>query len=217
MPLDRTIIREDIALAVWKIDEQDEYFLDRLRVTREELERIHQLKARRKTEWLASRWLWDQITANVDHGPIIKDKFGKPYISNSSWHMSISHTHHHAAVITAPFLVGIDVQKPVSKITRIARKFLSEEEMGQVHNDINHLQYLHVYWGAKESLYKAYGRRELDFKNHLRVDPFGINGEQTTGAICKDGIHLTFDIFFKISQRYVLVYAIEKNQDSVSD
>jgi phosphopantetheinyl transferase len=145
-------LENDVAIAIWKIEENDDYFLRLLDLTVEEQSEIGQMKGRRKTEWLASRWLWNTLSKDGLHGPLIKDDFGKPHILESSWHMSISHTHEYTSVITAPFLVGIDIQIKVDKITRLAEKFLATEELEQVNLSASPIDHLHIYWGAKESL-----------------------------------------------------------------
>ncbi len=73
------------------------------------------------------------------------------------------------------------------------------------------VEFLHIYWGAKECLYKAYGRRSLDFKKHISIDAFNLEEGCTTGKVIKNDFKLAFDIFFKIKEGYFLVYALEKD------
>jgi phosphopantetheinyl transferase (holo-ACP synthase) len=122
--------------------------------------------------------------------------------------MSMSHTHEFTAIITAPFLVGIDIQIKVDKIARLAKKFLTTEELEQVNLSASPIEHLHVYWGAKESLYKAYGRRALDFKSHLFIKSFNLEQGVTRGFLNKDG-QKEFVIRFEIRKNIVLVYALE--------
>lgn len=206
--LETRYLNNKVALAIWQIEEADAYFLRMMEFSAEEKHSLMQMKGRRKTEWLASRWLWNTLTRDQEHGPIVKDKFGKPCIHGSHWQMSISHTRNYTAVITAPFLVGIDIQTRVEKITRLASKFLTEEELEQVRLSASPIDHLHVYWGAKESLYKAYGRKELDFKNHLSVRPFNPETGKTKGFLLK-GQEKEFEIRYEMNRQYVLVYALE--------
>jgi len=76
--------------------------------------------------------------------------------------------------ITNPPSCGCDVQVLVGKMPRLAYKFLNVEEEVFVasHSASAQFDLLHVFWTAKESLYKAYGLKELDFRAHLRVEPF---------------------------------------------
>lgn len=211
MPLIETrFLPNQVALAIWKIEENDDFFLHLLDLTNEEHQEVSNLRGRRKTEWLASRWCWNTLAKDLNHGPIVKDEYGKPCISNSDWHMSISHTHEYTAVITAPLLVGIDIQTKVQKITRLANKFLNEVEFEQVNMSASPIDHLHVYWGAKESLYKAWGRRALDFKEQLFVRSFNLELGSTTAVIEKEGA-AEFNIRFEINRTYVLVYVVEKH------
>lgn len=196
-------------LGLWQIEEPNSYFESRLDLSASESRQLAPLKNRRRTEWLASRWLLHVMSGRAQRGEVIKDACGKPRLLNSSWEISISHTHSHVAVVAAPFLVGIDIQVRVEKISRIAPKFMSDKESKNVapHREI---EFLHIYWGAKESLYKAHGRRSLDFKKHIRIDAFNLEDERTTGRVCKDEIKIAFDIYFKITQEYFLVYALER-------
>ncbi|NJN77515.1 MAG: 4'-phosphopantetheinyl transferase superfamily protein, partial [Saprospiraceae bacterium] len=109
---------------------------------------------RRKTEWLAARYLLQELLGkNVF---CYSDEFGKPILKNSDKHLSISHSRGLVTVIVSDFSIGIDIQVIVSKIQRIAYKFMREEENESL--DVKkHLEHLHIYWGAKEALYKAYG------------------------------------------------------------
>ncbi len=197
-------------LGLWQIEESDSYFESRLDLSASESQQLAPLKNRRRTEWLASRWLLHVMSGRTQRGAVIKDACGKPRLLDSDWEISISHTQSHVAVVAAPFLVGIDIQVRVEKISRIAPKFMSDAESKNVapHRAI---EFLHLYWGAKESLYKAYGRRSLDFKKHIRIDAFNLEDGCTTGQVIKDEIKLAFDIYFTITQEYFLVYALERN------
>jgi phosphopantetheinyl transferase len=206
--LEAKYLADSVSLAIWQIEEQDTYFLRLLDLTAEEEQFITGIKGRRKTEWLASRWLWIILTKDLHHGSIIKDKYGKPWIQDSDWQMSISHTHNYTAVITAPFPVGIDIQTKVNKISRLASKFLSDEELEHVALSASPIDHLHVYWGAKESLYKAYGRKALDFKTQLSVASFNLETGATKGFLKKDE-KKEFEIRFELNKHFVLVYALE--------
>jgi len=95
----------------------------------------------------------------------------------------------------------------VEKISRIAAKFLNSREAENVTGQ-RPIDYMHIYWGAKESLYKAYGRRALDFKQDLAVDAFNIEQQRTLGTI-KKGSMQQFDIHFQVNRAYILVFALE--------
>ena len=209
MPLIRKDrLQKDVILGLWKIEENSEYFEGLLDLSTVELDQLGSLKSRRRTEWLASRWLLHVLSDRDRRGALVKDHFGKPHLIGSEWHISLSHTHGYAAVIAAKKSVGIDIQVRVSKITRIAHKFLSEKERTNIarHREID---FLHIYWGIKESLYKAYGRRVLDYKKNLLVKAFNLEQQKTKASISTD-VTTSYEARFELLPDFVLTYVIKK-------
>lgn len=197
-------------IGLWNITEAAEFFEDKLELAAEELEQLDRLKGHRRIEWLAARWLLHKMSGRQFRGACLKDEHGKPYLQGSLFSISISHSRELAAVIAAPRAVGIDIQKIVEKIDRIAHKFMREEETESLEPDTE-LTHLHVYWGAKEALYKAYGRRQLDFREHIHIKPFQLKGTkgQFKGEVIKDEFHATYLLEYEIIDEFVLVYAME--------
>lgn len=207
-------IAADIHLAFWKIEEPEEWFLQQLALSPlEQAEHVKIVAAGRRMEWLAARHLVRVLAWNVGEPYIFqKDGYGKPYLLNSGKHISISHSHGVCAAMIAPVPCGIDVQKIVGKIERLAPRFLSETEMACISTD-HKLLHLHLFWGAKESLYKAYGRKELDFREHIPIAPFIPNpaGGTCSGRVCKDDFEADFDIRYAVSEGdFVWVYAVQR-------
>lgn len=201
----------DGVLGIWQITEDERWFLEQLLLTEEEDKFIATFKGHRRLEWLASRWLLHVLSGRTDRGACLKDKFGKPFLENSPFEISISHSRELVSVIAAPSTVGIDIQKRVNKIERIAHKFMRAQETDSLHPS-SALLHLHIYWGAKEALYKAYGRRELDFKAHIHISPFELDWElgECYGQIIKDSFQKKYHIRYELIETdYVLVYAIE--------
>jgi phosphopantetheinyl transferase (holo-ACP synthase) len=90
----------------------------------------------------------------------------------------------------------------------LAHKFLRPEELVSL-KPATRLEHLHVYWGAKEALYKAHGRRQLDFRQDILMEPFDYQPiGSTTGRVCKDGFDEKFDVFFEKMGEYVLVWCL---------
>ena len=91
------------------------------------------------------------------------DENGKPHLSNDSKHISITHSHDKIAIIiNDDEKTGIDIELIRDKVLKIKHKFLSESELENAEDDPEKLL---IYWGAKESLYKIYGLKEV--LNHL--------------------------------------------------
>ena len=215
MPLLRHDKLSDISaeLGIWQITEPELWFMEELLLSPPELRQLSGLKGRRRVEWLAVRQLVHQMSGRETRGAFVKDEFGKPHLDQSEWHISISHSKALAAAIASPRLCGIDIQFIVPKITRLAHKFLCPPEAASILPETE-LDQLHFYWGAKEALYKAHGRRKLDFIDHIKVEPISCETPTgaTTGLVRKDDEYLSFEIFYERSaDGYMLVWAVERS------
>lgn len=147
----------------------------------------------KKEEWLASRQALCTLFS-TETPPYYKDSLGKPMYLPSPGHpyhfLSMSHTAGFGAAIKGYTPVGVDLQVLTPKLRNIDRRFCSFEELRMIEESQYPLETLHVYWGAKESIYKAYGLRGLDALENNFVDAFTYhpNGGITFGRAIKDGI-----------------------------
>jgi len=208
-------IKGEGEIGLWKIEEEESFFADKLKLAYSEQQQIDLMKGHRRVEWYASRYLLHVMSGREKRGVCLKDEFGKPFLLDSLFDISISHSRELAAVIAAPCSVGIDIQRIVEKIERIAHKYMREEEMASLKEEtrINHL---HVYWGAKECLYKAYGQKKLDFKEHIFINPFeyDVTNGTCSGYVTKGERTFHFKLYYElIEEDYILVYALEDNGD----
>lgn len=213
MPLSFKIENDkDVELAVWKSDEQVDYYVRKVQMEESEKAILDQLSERKAREWLSSRYLLHLMSGRVRRGRFHKDIHGKPHLEDSSYHVSISHSQDLVAVIASPFLVGIDIQYFVAKIHRIQAKFTNESEFSNIPKE-KMLEALHIIWGAKESLYKAYGKRALNFKNHIHISGLDLSKNKGSfqGYIQKEDYFKNFDIHYRLFEKYTIVYAKECN------
>ncbi|MCP3931822.1 MAG: 4'-phosphopantetheinyl transferase superfamily protein [Bacteroidetes bacterium] len=194
---------------IWEIREKEDFFLRQLPLIEEEREQLNKFKGRRRTEWLAVRYLIHHMSGRKKRSALLKDTFGKPHLEGASYHISISHSHEMAAAIAAPVPVGIDIQYVVSKIDRIAHKYMRPEELESLRSDTR-IEHLHVYWGAKEALYKAYGRKKLHFITNILIEPFSFQSGKgiMSGKIKKENYEATFNLYYEQLGDYILVYAV---------
>lgn len=206
-------------IGVWDIEEPEDWFLSRLDLKAPEAAQLHKLKGRRRLEWLAARQLVHQMSGRRERVLFQKDEHGKPHLEDSPFQISISHSHDKAAAIAAPEVVGIDIQHWVPKIERLAKRFLNASELDHLATDPEErLFQLHVLWGAKESLYKAYGRRQLDFCQHMVIGPIDGEGREgkVRGQVSKAAYQRQFSITYQSVGSYILVYAIAEPRTSHS-
>ena len=68
-----------------------------------------------------------------------------------------------------------------------------------------------IYWAAKETLYKIYGLKEVDFIAHLFVKPFTKHKlGSIIGNINLPEFKESFELNYQILDEYDLVYAFQK-------
>ncbi len=168
----RTNIAPKGNLAIWKIEEEETFFLEQLHLSFEEQKQLDQIRGNRRLEWLAGRHLVHLLSERESRGIILKNEYGKPFLQHSIWHISMSHTLDYAAVIAAPFDVGVDIQRLVGSIERIQHKFMNQDEIDFLQQDDMDLYRMHVIWGIKESMFKIYGKGALNWCENFRVSPF---------------------------------------------
>lgn len=211
MPL---FLHEDLEfggeLGLWQIDESENWFLSKVGLNEAEQAQFDQINGRKRIEWLSVRYLVHLMSGREKRGSFLKDEHGKPHLEASPFQISISHSHDFSAAIAAPKSVGIDIQFLVAKIERLAHKYMRSVEIESL-EDESKVEHLHVYWGAKEALYKAYGRRQLDFCSHILIDPFPYNSEggTFTGQVIKEGFGARYKLWYRLIGKYMLVYAVE--------
>ena len=202
----------EIELAIWKITEDASYFHDKLIIHQSEESIIEGLSHRKLIEWLGSRYLLHLMSGRTKRAIFTKDIHGKPHLEDSNYHVSISHSIDLVAVVASKYLVGIDIQYFVPKIYRIKHKFVNENELASIPENKN-LVALHVIWGAKESLYKAYGKRSLDFKKNILIRGLDLTKDhgEFYGKVIKEDYDKDFIIKFKLFEKFIIVYAKESH------
>lgn len=139
-----------------------EYF-DQL--TEIEKERFFEFKnQKRKQEFVATRILRHDLFG-FKH--IHYDEVGAPYIKGVG-HISISHTDNFVGIAySKEYRLGLDMEWVRPKISKIAHKFLSHEEMKSF--QVDSIFDLTLVWTAKEALYKLSKRKGLSFITNLKV------------------------------------------------
>lgn len=197
-----------ISLAVWQITESHDELQAMLPseiLTDAELASI--THPQKQIEFFCSRLVIKYLanSLGVEYLGIRKDEYGKPYLVGSNWRMSLTHTSNYVAAVMHPTqALGMDMEKPSEKLRRIEHKFLSESERIEAKNDIEKLC---IYWSAKESLYKLYGKRKVIFNDNLYVFPFDKSQNKITGRLIINNIDKKYNIYIEKIDGYILVVA----------
>jgi 4'-phosphopantetheinyl transferase len=128
------------------------------------------------------------------------DVYGKPYLEGSTLKISLSHSHQWLlAAVHQKEEVGVDIEQVKDKIKNIATRFLSEEELKHAMGDSERLT---LYWAAKEAVYKAYGKKQIEFRSAIAVQPFAMQSEG----------EITATLFVKEEERFYKLYYRKHHQ-----
>jgi 4'-phosphopantetheinyl transferase len=165
------------------------------------------LKTKRELETFGKNYLITQLLGKS--ASIKYSNTGKPYLEGDTRFVSISHSHDKLAVIiNNKENAGIDIELIRDKVINIKHKFLSASELENAENDIEKLL---IYWSAKETLYKIYGKKEVDFIRHLHINPF-IKEEsgEIIGEINMPNNQCKYILQYQKIDNYILVYSSHK-------
>jgi len=154
-------------MAIWRIAEAEDFFLEKVPISRA-ITHPH-----KRLQHLAGRYLLQHLFPSFPIHLIQIADTRKPYLPGESHHFSISHCGSYAAAIVSTIhRVGIDIEVPVARIKKIQHKFLSEAETWLLLSGVPAAQALNrltLAWSTKEAMYKWYGLGEVDFKAHMGI------------------------------------------------
>jgi 4'-phosphopantetheinyl transferase len=204
---------EQTRFAIWKVEESAEDLTNCLQLnSREEALLARLNKGKRTLHWLATRVLLRTMLDTTGYIDCPSDANGKPYLANFPERISLTHSYEYAAVmLSTKGEVGIDLEIVKPKITRIANKFLQEDELAFIGGE-DPIRQLYACWCAKEAVYKLQGNKGVSFRENMRVLPFSYQDQGTLllelhGA----GRQETFKVYYERFQEYMLGYVIEND------
>ena len=211
MPLiKKNTIAPNINLAVWEIKESlDELLIDYTINEKEKAAFESITNEGRKKQWLATRKLLF-ILSNNPNLWITHDDNRKPVLNDEQLTISISHTSNYVAILLGENIkLGIDIEKLTSRIFKIKHKFCSETENEYLADDENLMSRLYIIWSAKESMFKMYGKGNLDFRKNLYIQPFEFNPPGTLEAHIKfNDLDTEVELYYDQIGDHVLVYGM---------
>lgn len=205
-------LHPDCKWALWEITETFEELSSELDLSKEaeNMESIkNDLKKREKT---AGRLLLKKIMESwgETYDGTNSDSFGKPFLKNQNYFASISHSQGYTvAIIDKNHNIGIDIESIKEKIVQIAPRVFSSEEIGPDRTGIARLITL---WTIKESLYKLYGERGLNFRENIRIKPFNFNEVQgdCTGEVRANETVSSYTIRYSRYRNFIIAYILNQ-------
>lgn len=208
MPLYKTItVNTTTKVFIWKIEEPFDELYKNISLTGKNTIRLNNMKSElHRKGFLSIRQLLK--IAGYEDTDVIYDEFGKPHLKNGKF-ISITHSFHFCGIIISEEKpVGIDIEKQRDKIVKIAHKFTQIEEYRTLANHDALIGKLTIVWGAKESLYKIYGKKKLLFREHIYINDFSFFEGKTLGEIRYENTTSSYTIFFVEFEGFTCVYAL---------
>ncbi len=181
-------IDSDTRLAIWKIEEEESYFLQHVPLQRE-ITHPH-----KRLQHLAGRYLLQYLAPDFPINLIKIADTRKPFLEDEAYHFSISHcSHYAAAIVSKTKRVGVDIEIPSPKVEKIKNKFLHKEEINwqqamgngqwaknnqqQIQSTDQLINYLTLLWSCKEAVFKWWSYGAVDFSEMIRLQPFTLQPE----------------------------------------
>ena len=207
MALYKTLtVNKATKVLIWKIEESISKLQEGIVLSENSTMRLNSMKSQlHQRGFLSIRHLLKEV--GYTDADLFYDEFGKPHLKNGKY-ISITHSFTFSAIIVSDkFHVGIDIEKQREKILKIARKFTPFEEYKTIANVDALISKLTIVWGAKESLYKIYGKKKLLFLHHIYIEDFKFADEKTTGEIRYNGENTAYNISFLEFEGFTCVFA----------
>lgn len=195
MPIYKTIeVDPHTKVLIWKIEETFEALSENIVLTPRCIQRVDGMKSEiHRRGFLSVRHLLKAFGYTA--ADLFYDPEGKPHLTDGE-HISISHSFEFSGVIIGNQPVGIDIEMQREKIVRIAHKFTTPEDYGNLTHKHDLIRKLTMVWCAKEALYKIYATPGLSFLQHIVIADFNMEELKTDGNIIYQGNTTPYKIFF---------------------
>jgi 4'-phosphopantetheinyl transferase len=193
-------------IGIWKIEESIQELELLLNSSIIDTEKYNKFKSdNRKKEWLTTRVLLRQMLNN-DVLEIQYDLNRKPFLKTNT-KISISHSKGYVALMLSDVKdVGVDIQVPKKNIAKGISVFMSPIELDEIGEE-NYYEKLHIYWCAKESLYKYVGDNKLNIYSHFKINPLKVPSDGTFKGVVKPTNKIV-NLKYEITDLFYLVYTV---------
>ena len=197
-------INEHTRLGIWKIEETEEFFKANVPQHRDV---THPHK---RLQHLAGRFLLQYLFPDFPYELIQIADTRKPFLPDEQYHFSISHCGDFAAaIVSRDSRVGIDIEIPTEKISKIMYKFLSAKEHELFHliqPDNDRIPFSTLLWSAKESVFKWYGDGGIDFRREIQLKKQHEGNETIESFFSKNNTELT--VHYRQFDHLVLAWVV---------
>ncbi len=199
-------VEEDCLLGIWEITEDYDTLFSKINLFPDEQEIIDSYQNNQRIlEWLSVRVLINTMLEK--ECKIIYNDLRKPFLSDNSHNISISHSKNLTSILVSKHKrVGIDFEFTSHQIHNIAHKFVNEKEI-ITSNPLQERLHLYIHWCAKEAIYKICDKQDINFKKNLTIKPFEIKPQGNLAGLVhnKYGIE-SFKLSYFQLDGYVVVW-----------
>ena len=209
MPLYKSITANNhTKVLIWKIEESEEVLRQHIELTTLCENRIATMKSEiHRRGFLSVRQLLK--VAGYKPSDLYYDDEGRPHLKDGK-KISITHSFIFSAIVISEKIVGIDIEKQREKIKIIAKKFVGEEH--KFVTTSNQVELLTFIWCIKESLYKAFAKSGISFKQHIKVLPFNYGDKSGKASVIYEKEIKVYDVYFLAFDGFGFAYAIEEDE-----
>lgn len=196
-------------LGFWEITEAVGQLMEELQPGSDDLAHFSTIKnERRRKEWLTVRLLLRTMTSDEER--LVYDPTGKPRLTFSNWHISISHSANRVAILLHPLkFPGIDIELITRDIITPSRKFLSSSEWQDclIEGSLSNQDIL-LRWCAKEAVFKMVPFTDIDFASQIAVEapPITAGKGNFVAHFIAPGEHLGIPLSYRIIDEMLMVW-----------
>ncbi len=205
---------DKVFLGMWKVEETEDYFRDRLNIYENERKILACIShPQKRLEWLSSRLCLKELLKITHPVESLNETTGAPYLSDHSFNISYSHSNMYSGAIASehcPVSVDLeDLSKQRNPKTRFL--FMHPDELAYF-DASDDMRSFFLIWSAKETLYKIYKKKGLVFKENLLINQERAPIEESgtvSGILIADGIEKNYKIYYRFYPGVLLTYAFD--------
>ncbi len=200
------ILTDGSQLGIWKMEESIEEVSSLLSKECLETKRYQSItNLTRKLEFLSVRLLLKTLCK--EEKTIIYNEAGKPSLEDNSFKISISHTKKFVTILLHPTKeLGIDIEFISDRVLKLKERFLSKKELSCLDKEQTALHSL-LFWSAKETIFKIIPESDVDFIEHIHIQPFELDKKGNFNANeTRSEASRTFDVKYSVYPDFVLTY-----------
>lgn len=197
-------INQFTQLAIWKIEEDENFFLQKAKPT-------YSIASYQKLlQHLAAKHLLVELENDFPISEVLNNENGKPYLPNNEFYFSVSHTKNYAAVVVSTKQqVAIDIECQHQKVLQVQHKFLSNNEKLLMQKIVAETQFAElptVLWCAKETMFKLYAKGNVDFKTMLQLQLNTLTHNEFKAAIITEKSTTLVTVNYKLLNDICLTF-----------